>query len=125
MSSIPDRTILVVDDDDDVRESIAELLEENGYRVVQKRDGRQAEEYLCNHTPPACMILDLMMPSLDGWALASLMRQGRVPQIPFIVVTAAGDQWGYPGAPDRLLKKPIDIDRLLTMVEELAGDSRS
>jgi len=121
MTGVPNRTILVVDDDDDVRESIAELLEHHGYTVVQQRDGRQAEQYLNSNAPPACLILDLMMPRLDGWALAALMRQGRLPQVPLIVVTAAGDRWGYPTPPERLLKKPVDIDRLMSMVTVTAG----
>jgi CheY-like chemotaxis protein len=115
------RTILVVDDDDDVRESIAELLEHHGYHVVQQRDGRQAEQYLTSNAPPACLVLDLMMPRLDGWALAALMRQGRLPQVPLIVVTAAGDRWGYPAPPERMLKKPVDIDQLLSLVTATAG----
>jgi CheY-like chemotaxis protein len=121
MTGVLNRTILVVDDDDDVRESIAELLEHHGYTVVQQRDGRQAEQYLTSNAPPACLILDLMMPRLDGWALAALMRQGRLPQVPLIVITAAGDRWGYPAPAERLLKKPLDVDRLMSMVTVTAG----
>jgi len=120
MTQLAKPTILVVDDDDDTRSAIAEALEDNGYRVVQKEGGRQAEHYLSNSAPPVCMILDLMMPDLDGWALASFMRQGRVPQIPLIVVTAAGDHWGYPAPRNRVLKKPLDPDRLLALVAEIA-----
>jgi len=109
-------TILVVDDDQDVRASIAELLAEHGYLAVQSADGREAEAYLRGHPAPACMLLDLIMPRLDGWAVAALMRQGHLPQVPLIVMTAAGDHWGYPTSPDRLLRKPVDPARLMAMV---------
>jgi DNA-binding response OmpR family regulator len=120
MTDVVKQTILVVEDDEDTRSAIAETLEDHGYRVVQKEGGRQAEHYLSTSAPPVCMILDLMMPDLDGWALASFMRQGRVPQVPLIVVTAAGDHWGYPAPRHRVLKKPLDPDRLLALVAEIA-----
>jgi CheY-like chemotaxis protein len=113
-------TILVVDDDRDVREAVAELLDDHGYRAVQSADGREAEAYLRDNPSPACVVLDLMMPRLDGWAVAALMRQGRLPQVPLIVMTAAGDQWGYPTSPERLLKKPVDPRKLVAMVQSVA-----
>src|SRR6185503_17817528 len=113
--------ILVVDDDDDTRDAIAETLEEQGYLVVRQRTGRQAQQYLSTRKPPACMVLDLMMPDLDGWALAAFMRQGRLPQVPLIVVTAAGDQWGYPAPPEYVLRKPLDPKRLVALVAQIAG----
>jgi CheY-like chemotaxis protein len=113
--------ILLVEDDDDTRSSIRELLEEHGYRVAQCTDGRQAESYLRGNPPPACILLDLMLPQLDGWAVAALMRQGRLPKVPAIVMTAAGDRWGYPAAPELVLKKPLDMDKLLATVQTVAG----
>lgn len=112
-------TILVVDDDQDIRASVSELLIDHGYLAVQSADGREAEAYLRGHPAPACMLLDLLMPRLDGWAVAALMRQGHLPQVPLIVMTAAGDHWGYPTAPDRLLKKPVDPSRLVAMVRAM------
>jgi CheY-like chemotaxis protein len=112
-------TILVVDDDADVRASLAELLAEHGYLTAQRADGREAEAYLLGNPAPACVLLDLMMPRLDGWAVAALMRQGRLPQVPLIVITAAGDHWGYPAPPERLLRKPIDAERLLAIVRAI------
>ena len=121
MNDVVRQTILVVDDDDDTRDAIAETLEEHGYRVVRKGSGRQAQQYLTTSAPPACMVLDLMMPDLDGWALASFMRQGRLPRVPLIVVTAAGDQWGYPAPPECVLRKPLDPNRLVALVARIAG----
>jgi two-component system OmpR family response regulator len=114
------QTILVVEDDEDTRGAIVETLEDQGYDVVGKGDGRQAQHYLSTHAAPACMVLDLMLPDLDGWALAAIIRQGRLPQVPLIVITAAGDHWGYPAPPERVLKKPLDPHRLLDLVHEIA-----
>jgi len=112
-------TILVVDDDGDVRATLAELLREQGYVIAESADGREAEEYLRYNPPPACILLDLMMPRLDGWAVAAQMRQGHLPQVPVIVMTAAGDRWGYPAPPERLLKKPIDAEKLLAIIRSI------
>jgi CheY-like chemotaxis protein len=112
----PSPTILVVDDDADVRAALSELLADHGYQAVQSADGREAEAYLRHNPPPDCILLDLLMPRLDGWAVAALMRQGRLPQIPTIVITGAGDRWGYPATPERLLRKPINPESLLSMI---------
>jgi len=116
-------TVLVVEDDRDARESFTEVLEEEGYVVVQAADGREAESYLRDGPPPAAIVLDLMMPRLDGWAVAALMRQGRLPQVPIVIVTAATDRWGYPAPPNRVLKKPVDLDELLGAVRTVARSS--
>jgi CheY-like chemotaxis protein len=115
------RTVLVVEDDLDARETFSEVLQEQGYAVATAADGREAEEYLRRNPPPAAVVLDLMMPRLDGWAVAALMRQGRLPTVPLVVVTAATDRWGYPAPPDRVLRKPIDLNLLLDTVRQAAG----
>jgi CheY-like chemotaxis protein len=115
------RTVLIVEDDFDARETFSEVLQEQGYVVATAADGREAEAYLRNNPPPAAVVLDLMMPRLDGWAVAALMRQGRLPLVPIVIVTAAADRWGYPAPPDRVLKKPINLDRLLDTVRAAAG----
>jgi CheY-like chemotaxis protein len=113
-------TILVVEDDSDTRTTVCELLAEQGYQVAQSADGREAESYLRNRPPPSCMVLDLMMPRMDGWAVASLMRQGVLPQVPLVVITAAEDWWGYPAPSERVLKKPIKVDKLLAAIRNVA-----
>jgi CheY-like chemotaxis protein len=112
-------TILVVDDDPDIRASISELLEDHGYTAVEAPDGRKAREYLCHREAPACLILDLWMPELDGWSLATLMGKGEVPSVPTILVTGASSDSGYPVPERQVLRKPIDPDQLLTLVASL------
>jgi CheY-like chemotaxis protein len=113
------QTVLVVDDDADLRASISELLEEHGYTAVEAPDGRQALEYLRQQPAPACLILDLWMPELDGWSLATAMGKGEVPSVPTILVTGASSDNGYPVPTRQVLRKPIDPARLLGLVATL------
>ena len=111
--------ILVVDDDADIRESVKEVLEEEGYSVITANDGQQAYDYLAANPPPDCVVLDLWMPVMDGWSLASEVLVGRLPPVPILVVTAANAQFAYPVPPRYVLRKPFNPDRLLMLVAEL------
>jgi CheY-like chemotaxis protein len=113
------RTVLVVDDDADIREAVKELLEDSGYRVIVAEDGQQAFDYLAHRPPPDCVVLDLWMPVMDGWSLAAEVLIGRLPSVPILVVTAANAQFAYPVPPRYVLRKPFNPDRLLKMISEL------
>jgi len=112
-------TVLVVDDDADIRAAISELLEDHGYTAVEAEDGQEALEYLRGQQAPACLILDLWMPELDGWSLATAMGKGEVPSVPTILVTGASSDSGYPVPSGQVLRKPIDPEGLLTLVARL------
>jgi CheY-like chemotaxis protein len=111
--------VLVVDDDADIRQAVKEVLEEAGYSVVLANDGQEAYEYLAEHPPPDCVVLDLWMPVMDGWSLASEVLLGRLPPVPILVVTAANAKFAYPVPPRYVLRKPFNPARLLMLVEEL------
>jgi len=111
--------VLVVDDDADIREAVKELLDEAGYSVILASDGQEAYDYLAANPPPDCVVLDLWMPVMDGWSLASEVLMGRLPAVPILVVTAANAQFAYPVPPRYVLRKPFNPDRLLMLVEEL------
>jgi len=113
--------VLVVDDDADIRESVKEVLEEAGYSVVLANDGQEAFDYLSQNPPPDCVVLDLWMPVMDGWSLASEVLIGRLPAVPILVVTAANAQFAYPVPPRYVLRKPFNPDRLLKMIAELVA----
>jgi two-component system, chemotaxis family, chemotaxis protein CheY len=115
----PRPLILVVDDDADTRNSLAELLTEHGYRVVTAEDGEQAYHYLAAHRPPAAMVLDLWMPVRDGWSLSAEVMVGHLPAVPIVVVTAAAAHFAYPVPSRQVLRKPISPDRLLRMLDEI------
>jgi two-component system, chemotaxis family, chemotaxis protein CheY len=113
-------TILVTDDDADIRGAVAELLEDEGYQVVQASDGQAAQAYLSDHPSPACILLDLWMPGMDGWTFAAKLKEGKSSNIPVIVITAAEPHWGYPAPSLYVLRKPLDPNRLTALVHALA-----
>jgi CheY-like chemotaxis protein len=82
------RPILIVEDDTDQRELLSDLLVLNGYRVIPAGNGKDALETLSRiPVPPALILLDLMMPVMDGYAFLSRFHQTE-PQIPVLLMTA-------------------------------------
>lgn len=108
--------VLVVDDDADVRSTIAETLEDEGYRVAQAANGIAALDVARRGGTPALVLLDLWMPVLDGWGF--LERRALDPTlaaVPVIVMSASPFERHVPGV-QRLLKKPIRFEVLLDAV---------
>lgn len=123
MNSTVSPTVLVVEDDADTRAAVAELLEDEGFHAVVANNGREALAYLRDHVAPACIVLDLWMPSLDGWSFVSDLRARRMSKIPIVVITAADPHWGYP-IPDKwVLRKPVDMKRLASVITTLTTTS--
>jgi CheY-like chemotaxis protein len=118
----PGRHVLVVDDEPDIRALVAELLADEGYEVRTAANGRAALAIIDNWRP-AVILLDLMMPEMDGWAfLANQQRHVELVQIPVIVMSASYNLRGGAGriiAAD-MVAKPFAIERLLSKVEALA-----
>jgi len=113
-------TVLVVDDDADIRESLSELLECEGFAVRTAANGAEAVAKM-EAELPCFVILDLMMPVMDGWEVAGRMHdEERLATIPVCVVTAT-PEWA-PTDSTCVLKKPIDIDALLAAVRENCTD---
>ena len=110
--------ILVVEDDFDIRESLRELLEAEGYRVKTAENGEVALQILSNmRRRPCLLLLDLMMPVMDGWALMGALQDDDVyATIPVVVVSAAGDA-DAPRRAARFIKKPYNLEALLDCVE--------
>jgi len=117
----PERTVLLVEDDEDTRLTLADLLEEHGYRVAGACNGREAQDYLRANPPPNCIVLDLWMPLMDGWTFAAEVAGGLRPPVPLMVITAAESHWGYPTNPRFVLRKPLDSGKFLGMVDALAA----
>jgi CheY-like chemotaxis protein len=114
-----DRSILIVEDDRDVRGAMAALLEGEGYKVIEADDGERALHHLRSSTPFCLILLDLFMPVMNGWKFRDeQLRDPQIADIPVIVVsadTAAPRKAADLGAVDALVK-PIDFDRLLDLV---------
>ena len=114
-------TILVVDDDAEVRASLAELLQLEGYDVVALPNANVALSHLCQNPPPALVLVDLLMPGMNAWELMAQMRmRDKLAKVPLVAMTGAGPQWGAPVPGSLVLRKPIAADRLLEVVRAQA-----
>jgi CheY-like chemotaxis protein len=110
-------TVLVVEDDLDTREMIGRFLELEGFAVQFAANGRQALERLFEGLPACVILLDLMMPIMDGWEFRQRqIRAAELAQIPVIVVSAVGIDRIRQIHADDYLSKPIDLDELLQRV---------
>jgi CheY-like chemotaxis protein len=110
--------ILVVDDDPDIRDSLREVLEDEGYDVACVGNGREALDHLKASSPRPCVILlDLMMPVMDGWQFRREQKlDPEIADIPLIVITATGNRPVLIDAAE-LVMKPLDLRRLFEAVE--------
>ena len=110
------RTILVVEDDEELRDLVTDLLEEEGYDVVPASNGKQALDYLQGaRGMPSLILLDLMMPIVNGWELLRNIRDDPwFSAVPVVVMTAM--KRDRPTGAAAVLKKPFKIAELLEIV---------
>ncbi len=107
--------ILIVEDDDDTRESLQELLELKGFRTLSAENGREGLRVLKEAGWACVILLDWMMPVMNGRQfLRAISSDARYRDIPVIVVTAFSGT--DPGIPDRHLSKPVPVDVLVREV---------
>lgn len=118
------KRILIIDDDQDIRESLEDILEMEGYHVLSARDGAEALRVLEEGRPPSIILLDLMMPTMSGWQFAPALQQDpALRDIPVVVITA--NDKGRQLAPDNivgLFSKPLDLEQLLRCIEDHATE---
>lgn len=115
--------ILVVEDDADARAALIDILEISGFPAVPAGNGREALDYLRRSSTPSCIILDLMMPEMNGWEFRAAQKNDpTIASVPVIVVSAFG---GATIDADEILVKPIDVDQLLKIVGNYAASERS
>ena len=118
--------ILVVDDDDLVRETLVHILIRGGYEAVSAQDGRDALAR-CHENPPDLILTDIIMPDQDGIEMIIEMRQKNA-TVPIIAISGGGqakamqflDAARMLGA-DKILSKPVKQAELLAVVSELLG----
>lgn len=117
-----DLRVLVVDDDDQIRQMTSCVLELDGYEVVTAANGLAALGRL-QRRPPSVILLDMMMPVMDGWRFSEAYRALPGPHAPIVVLTAAPDpaacaaEIGAAG----YLAKPFEVDELLASVDRLVS----
>lgn len=112
--------ILIVEDDRDIRDVLAEILAEEGYQVLVAEDGAEGLRRLAEGPPPDLILLDLMMPRMDGYQFREEQRKN--PDwsgIPLVLLTAGvetSDKITALGALD-VVRKPVKIDFLLDLID--------
>ncbi len=116
--------VLLVEDDLDVRESLVDALESEGYRVLAARDGVEALEHLRTNPAPALILLDMMMPRMNGYEFREVQRA--TPgwsAIPVIIFSADADlerKAAELGVAD-FVKKPMKLKPFMAAVHRLSG----
>ena len=113
----PRHSILLVEDNREIRDTVATLLESEGYRVFRAENGEHGMEVLKTMPRPCLILLDMMMPVLDGHGFMKLLQADEaLISIPVVVVSAV------PGhVPDQVmgfLRKPFDLNALIDIVNE-------
>ena len=116
----PKCTVLVIDDDEEIRSALAEILELSGYDVAVAADGQEGVDLLAIGLAPAAIVIDLLLPRMDCWTFLTVLRDDpRLRVVPVLVTSAvAGEQ--PPGA-DAWLQKPFDLTQLDRAVARLCA----
>jgi CheY-like chemotaxis protein len=114
--------ILVIDDDESIRDFTHTALAAAGYDVVEAADGATALDLLGSLRPDV-ILLDMLMPGMDGWAFAAAYRQRPGPHAPIVVITAARDAAARADQIDAagVLAKPFRVEALVSCVNEITA----
>jgi len=113
------RPILLVEDDFDVRDALVEILESEGRQVVGAGNGREALDQMRMGPSPCVILLDLMMPVMDGWQFRTeQLKDPTLAIIPVVLMSADArvDQEAATLGAATYLRKPLEIDNLLEVV---------
>lgn len=116
-------TVMVVEDNDDIREVVVETLRDAGYDVVEAEHGQRALELLDEGVQPGMVLLDLMMPVMGGQEFLKVLEASdRLAALPVVVVSAVGEARQVPQA-SRFVRKPPSQELLLQLVREFCGQA--
>jgi CheY-like chemotaxis protein len=117
--STDEPSILIVDDDADIREALTDVLTDHGYRVESVRNGREALDHLRHGARPRLILLDAMMPVMDGLTFRrEQLVDPDLKELPVLMISAGSrakvdaQDLGFVG----VMSKPIDLDRLLEVI---------
>jgi CheY-like chemotaxis protein len=115
--------ILVVEDDKSLRESLCEALELEGYIAVSVENGQAALKHLTGGARPCMILLDLMMPVMDGWTFREeMLKDDSLAAIPVIVMTAATPARAAAIASEAILYKPLHMGKVVHVVQQHCPD---
>jgi two-component system, chemotaxis family, chemotaxis protein CheY len=115
------KRILVVDDDPDIRELLFSALEDEGFEVVPAANGHEALATIRTFRPDV-IVLDLMMPVMDGWQFAKELRE-REEDIPIVLLSAARDLRAHAKtlSAAEIIEKPFDLSELVPKIARVAS----
>ncbi|HYE73931.1 MAG TPA: response regulator [Blastocatellia bacterium] len=114
-----DKGILLVEDDFDLRDMMTVFLEGEGYDVTAVANGQEAIDFLLRSGRPKLILLDLMMPVMNGWEFRRSQRQDpRLSRIPVVIISADANvrEEAVQLGADSYLTKPIEFDALLKII---------
>jgi CheY-like chemotaxis protein len=117
-------TVLVVEDDEAARDGLAGILQHAGYHPVPLANGREAFDYLHAEQRPDLILLDMLMPGIDGWHFLQMLQDWSKPLgVPIIVTTGTilTKEWALTHGCAGFVKKPIDADQLLAEIRQCLG----
>jgi CheY-like chemotaxis protein len=116
--------VLIVDDDEDIRDSIQSLLQLRGFTVDTAADGLSALERMRAGPPPALVILDFMMPGMNGEEFrVAQLREPALAAVPVVLLTGAGERAGASRVGVERIAKPIDLQLLFDTVERFCRNA--
>ena len=116
--------VLIVEDEDSIRENLQLLFELDGYAVLTASNGKEGLEQLRHAPPPCFVLLDLMMPVMNGEEfLKAKAAEESLASIPVCVFSGMANVPDLRGAAT-VLRKPLDLDRLLNLVQHYCGSSK-
>ncbi len=120
--------ILIAEDDADIRQLVTHSLADEGYEIATAKDGTSALEMLLSN-PPDLLVLDLMMPGIDGFGVLEQMQEsGMKESTKVLVLTAKGSEsdWerGFELGADQYMTKPFDPDEVVESVKDLLALSK-
>lgn len=119
------KTVLLVEDDADVRDSLQDILEDEGFDVIPAANGKQAIDFLTLNEPAGAdlVILDLLMPMVSGWEVLERMTgDAKLNDIPVLVLSAAAAP--KPERAQGFVRKPFSLEAFVTKVHGVVGGPR-
>ncbi len=125
MQAPPDPYVLIVEDDTDSREALTEFLIDGGYLPLAVADGVEALSHLRSGGRPSLIVLDLILPRIDGWRFLAIVAESpEMASIPVVVSSGADIKANPPGVPaDHILQKPLDPNALMSFVTRYCGSA--
>jgi len=121
-------TVLVVDDDAEIRQALAELLEDEDYGVRLAANGKEALELVSSGLRPDVILLDVMMPVMDGWHfLSARLKYPELVEVPIIIISAGqeAEREAHKVGVFEVAKKPLHVDDLIRRIEDCRRRAKS